>query len=93
MRAAKAGRRVDHNQGEIVKVLRSYGLSVHSTAGVGEGFADIIVAFGNQNWLFEIKQRGEKVNAEQEKFRRSWAGHYAVVETAEQVLRCVGWRV
>ena len=89
MRAAK----IDTNQPEIVKVLRSYGLSVASTASVGGGFPDIVVAFGNKTWCFEIKQPGEKVNPLQENFRRSWAGHYAVVETAEQVLRCVGWRV
>ena len=89
MRAAK----VDGNHAAIVKILRSHGLSVASTAGVGGGFPDIVVAFGNRTWCFEIKQPGEKVNPLQESFRRSWAGHYAVVESAEQVLRCVGWRV
>ena len=50
-RAAK----IDANQPEIVAALEAVGASVVSTAGLGNGFPDIVVGFRGINYLIEIK--------------------------------------
>ena len=51
--------RLDKNHAEIVSVLRRC-CSVVSTAGVGNGFPDLVVGFRNVTHLLEIKD-GEKI--------------------------------
>lgn len=47
--------RIDANQPQIVNDLRGLGCVVWSTAGVGNGFPDIVVGHKGRNYLFEIK--------------------------------------
>ena len=51
--------RVDENHTAIVDLLRGFGCSVVSTAGVGDGFPDVVVGFQGVTHLIEIKD-GEK---------------------------------
>jgi len=51
--------RVDDNHAAIVDLLRGCGCSVVSTAGVGDGFPDLVVGRHGVTHLLEIKD-GEK---------------------------------
>jgi hypothetical protein len=74
--------KVDANQGEIVKQLRTMGYSVQA------GHDDILVGkFGRTYW-FEIKTSEKaQVKDSQEKLVAEWKGHYAIVWTTEMILR------
>lgn len=86
-RAAK----IDGNQGKIVDGLRAFGASVHIGSAIGQGFPDVIVGYGGRTYLFEIKDPAKpkskrKLTDDQVRFRDSWKGHYAVIETVEQAI-------
>jgi hypothetical protein len=51
MRAAK----VDANHGDVVKGLRAVGIWAHSTAGLGNGFPDILACWRGVFVLLEVK--------------------------------------
>ncbi len=86
-RAAK----IDVNQTEIVKALRSVGASVQSLASTGKGCPDLLVGFRGVNWLLEIKD-GQKVKSarkltdDQLVWHESWRGKVYVVESVDQAL-------
>lgn len=66
-RAAK----VDENQTEIVKAYKAAGWSVRSTAQLGDGFPDLVVAppwDADYVFLVEVKKPKGKVNEDQEQF-------------------------
>jgi len=48
-------KRVDANQMEIVKFLRSIGASVCNISSFGEGAPDLIVGLFGKNFLWEVK--------------------------------------
>lgn len=89
-RAAK----IDANQVEIVKALRSVGASVQSLASTGKGCPDLLVGFRGVNYLLEVKD-GEKVKSkrkltpDQVEWHDSWRGRVYVVENVEQALGVV----
>lgn len=84
-RAAK----VDANQAEIVKALRGMGAAACSTAALGKGAADLLVAFrGIHVWL-EIKSPGEKLNAMQVEFHATWPAPIYVVTSPEEAMTAV----
>lgn len=90
-RAAK----VDRNQGEIVRALRSVGASVAITSAVGGGFPDLVVGYRGRNFLIEIKD-GEKVpsarrlTGAQERFVGAWRGEWSKADTADEALEAIG---
>ena len=71
--------RVDANHTAIVSLLRSFGCSVISTAGVGDGFPDLVVGFHGVTHLIEIKD-GEKspskrrLTPDEEEGHATWQG-------------------
>ena len=71
--------RVDANHTAIVSLLRSFGCSVISTAGVGDGFPDLVVGFHGVTHLIEIKD-GEKspskrrLTPDEEDWHSTWQG-------------------
>tara|TARA_R100001086_G_scaffold247196_1_gene180856 strand:+ start:305 stop:622 length:318 start_codon:yes stop_codon:yes gene_type:complete len=71
--------RVDANHADIVDLLRRYGCSVFSTAGVGDGFPDLVVGFRGVTRLIEIKD-GEKspsrrrLTDDEEEWHATWRG-------------------
>ncbi len=83
--------RTDRNQIEIVKALRQIGCSVKVTSKLGRGFPDLVVGRGKRNLLLELKD-GKKplserqLTEDEQKFKREWAGQYAVVESPEDAV-------
>jgi len=77
--------KVDANQKEIVEGLRLRGMSVVSTANLGDGMVDIIVGYRGSNYMFEIKDGSKppsqkKLTDDEKKFHESWKGQISVIE-------------
>jgi len=85
-RAAK----IDVNHGEIVSALRGCGVFVRSTAGVGDGFPDIIFAFHGGTYLAEIKTPKGTFTEQQLIFYAQWPGTVFILRSVEDVERLVG---
>ena len=90
-RAAK----VDDNQSEIVRVLRSAGCSVQILSAVGKGCPDIAVGRAGHNYLLEIKDgnkvpSAQKLTEHEQQWHDKWRGSVAVVKTAQEALEAVG---
>ena len=86
MRAKK----VDTTHGEIAAHLRSIGLGVSSTAAIGRGFPDLLVAYQERAALVECKTGSGKRNAAQIKFAAEWPGIVVEARTgleAEQKIK------
>ena len=86
MRAAK----VDANQADIVEALRSAGVSVQSTARLGQGVPDLVAAKGEQMWFIEVKGPKGKLTPDQVEWIGNWRGVVHIVRTAEEALTLVG---
>ena len=91
---ARRAARVDRNQAEIVRALRSIGASVAVTSNVGDGFGDLVAGLRGKNFLLECKDPKKplcerRLTPAQEEFHRSWAGQIAVVETVEEAIAVV----
>lgn len=89
--------KIDANQPDIVKGLRSLGCVVWSTAGVGKGFPDIVVGHGGRNYLFEIKDPGKepsrrRLTEREGEFFTLWAdkGQVNVILTVEDAREIMG---
>lgn len=89
-RAAK----VDANQSAIVQALRAAGCSVQSIASVGKGAPDLLVGYGGQNYLLEIKDPAQPPSARkltdfEAAWHLSWKGSVRVVHTADEAIAYV----
>jgi Holliday junction resolvase len=80
VRAAKK----DQNHNEIVAYLEKLGWQTFDTSGLGKGFPDVVVNRAGFTALLEIKRKGGKLTAEQEKFHKSWRGPLVVAESPEE---------
>ena len=88
---------MDGNQQAIVDALRSI-----PNVTVAVGHDDIIVGYQNRNYWFEVKNpdtafkadgmslKKGAIKASQEKIRRTWAGHYDIVWSLDQIQRKIG---
>jgi hypothetical protein len=90
MRAAK----VDDNQKEIVKALRTLGCSVQHLHSVGAGCPDLLVGYKGFNILLELKDGNkspsqQKLTPDQVIWHRDWRGHVNVVNSSEQAIIAV----
>lgn len=86
--------RIDQNHVAIVLALRAVGCSVKSLAALGKGSPDLLVGRGFVNYLFEIKDGSKppsrrRLTADEERFQDTWAGQYAVVNSAEDAVAYV----
>lgn len=86
--------RTDANQTAIVQALRKAGALVHSTAQVGSGFPDIVVAHRKRVWLLEIKdgakvKSAQKLTDDEEKFHQLWKGYVHIVRNPEEALNLI----
>ncbi|MDX2014193.1 MAG: hypothetical protein SFW67_28600 [Myxococcaceae bacterium] len=92
---ARRGAKVDGNQSLIVAELRALGFRVQSIAKVGAGAPDLVVGHGGRNWLFEVKQLGEKLNKNEERWHQNWTGQVAVIHNSKEavleMVKSVGW--
>jgi hypothetical protein len=90
VRAAK----IDANQPEIVKALRTVGASVCHLHAVGRGCPDLAVGFHGINYFLEIKD-GEKVPSaqaltpDQITWHQEWRGQVVVVNSVESALKAI----
>ena len=91
---------MDQNHAHIVKQLESMlgPGTVLSMARLGDGAPDIAVGWGGRCFFYEIKDAdkcpsAKRTTDDQERFRRRWPGHYAVVEDADAILRNIGIRL
>lgn len=89
-RAAK----VDANQSEVVKTLRSLGCSVHPTHMVGAGFPDLVVGIGGVNILVEVKDGSKvpsarKLTQDEIEWHTAWRGQVCIVESIEDAVELV----
>lgn len=85
--------KIDDNQNAIVNSIRSYGFSVSITSAVGQGFSDLVVAYGGKQrgrtWLVEVKDGAKspskrRLTADQVKFHDKWQAPIQIIETVEQ---------
>ena len=91
-RAAK----IDANQEQVIKALRSVGAVVQSLAAVGKGVPDLLVGYQGKTILFEVKDGNKppsarKLTEDQIKWHGAWrGGPLAVVDGPEAALRMLG---
>lgn len=91
-------RKRDGNHAELVSQLLGVGYSVLDTADLGHGAPDLVVGANGINLLLEIKNPEQppskrKLTPDEQDFRDSWRGQYAVVETLEDVIRIVAQKL
>lgn len=87
--------RIDANQPEIVKALRSVGAAVAPTHQLGKGFPDLVVGFRGVNYLLEVKDGNKppskrKLTADEEEWHLNWKGEVSVVNDVDEALRVIG---
>jgi hypothetical protein len=88
-RAAK----IDANQPDIVKALRSLGAFVQPLHTVGAGCPDLLVAFRGQTILVEVKDgslppSARRLTPDQQVWHASWTGGpLAIVTDVEGAIR------
>lgn len=75
--------RADVNQAALVGIMRIAGAKVLHLHRLGGGIPDLLVLYHQRFALAEVKQPGEGLNAEQEKFHAEWP--VFVVRTVEDV--------
>ncbi len=80
-RAAK----VDANQAEIVKALRSIGCSVQHLHSIGQGCPDILVGYRGRNFLFELKVGKGKLTEDEKAWALLWRGQVETANSFEDI--------
>jgi Holliday junction resolvase len=83
--------RVDDNQKDIVKKLRTIGATVMHCHTLGHGAPDIVVGYRGKNYLCEIKDPAKppsqrQLTSDEVEFHNEWKGQIAVIETIEDFL-------
>lgn len=89
--------RADSNQPDIVKALREIGAAVVPTHTAGQGFPDLVVAYGGRTLLLEVKDptkplRDQRLTPAQKIFHEAWTGEIHIVFTPEQAIECLTGR-
>jgi len=95
----RIGAKVDTNQGDIVKQLRTL-----PGVEVDVGHDDIIVGWNGKNFWYEIKNEDEvsrktggikpsALTHTESNLLTYWTGHYKVVWTFEQIVEDMGYGV
>lgn len=89
-RAAKK----DISQDEIVKRLRSCGVSVEpKMARIGQGVPDLLCGYRGHNFLLEVKTGGtpsaRKLTADEVAWHDSWGGQVHVVSDWEEAMKVI----
>jgi len=81
--------RLDGNHHEIADYLRNLGWSVVSTAGLGNGFPDLIVGRPGYSCLIEVKDgslppSARKLTLDEKRFAERWTGPYIVATSPQE---------
>jgi len=90
MRAAK----VDANQGEIVKALRTFGVSVQPLHTVGGGVPDLLCGLLGFTFLIEVKDgskvpSAQKLTPDQIEWHACWKAPVHIVNSIDAALAVV----
>jgi hypothetical protein len=81
--------RVDATHKAILAGLRKAGVVAYSIAPVGGGLPDIIASRAGETYLLEVKVGKAKLTPDEERFRLTWCGNYAMVRTVQEALDVV----
>ena len=83
--------KVDANQGEIVRMVRSmFGPdSVLDLSAVGGGCPDLLIGVRGVNLFVELKTATGTFTPAQVEFHGNWRGQIAVVRTIDEALRLI----
>lgn len=80
-------KKVDLNQKEIVKALRSMGTKVAITSNLGFGFPDLVIGISNSVYLIELKNGHKATLTEAEKiFMANWEGMVNIICSVEEAV-------
>ena len=88
--------RVDANQPEIVKALRTIpGCTVQPLHMVGKGCPDLLVGFMGGNYPIELKNPDmppskRKLTPDEKRWHRQWGGTVYTAETLDDCLMIIG---
>ena len=88
--------KVDANQPEIVKALRTIpGCKVESIAAMGKGLPDLLIGWMGDNYLIELKDGDKppskrKLTPDEKRFHSKWTGQVAVCNDLAEVLAVLG---
>ena len=86
--------RVDENHAAVVDLLRGFGCSVVSTAGVGDGFPDLVCGYHGTH-LLELKDGSlspsrRRLTDDEREWHEAWLGEpVEVVESPAQAAELV----
>jgi Holliday junction resolvase len=81
--------KVDSVQPEIVKQLRSCGVSVELLHRVGSACPDIICGWRGVNVILELKSEKTPVTKAQQEWHAKWAGQSAVVRSFTEAMEVI----
>lgn len=83
--------RVDGNQKELTKELRSAGFSVALTHQLGKGFPDMVVGKYGVNTIWELKDpekppSGRKLTPDELNWHSNWLGQVGIALTSKEII-------
>lgn len=78
--------RRDSNEKSIIKVLQSFGATVHRLSEP----VDLLVGYKGVNYLIEIKTETGTLTKKQSEFVKSWKGRYAICRNETEALFAIG---
>jgi hypothetical protein len=90
----RAAAKIDANQVELVRQLRSCGVQVQLLSAVGKGCPDLLCGWRGKNILLEVKD-GKKppsaqvLTADQRDWHASWPGQVAVVNDFKSAMDAI----
>lgn len=86
-------KKVDRNQGLVVKALRNMGADVFLLHMVGGGIPDLMVAYAGHTILIEVKDGADKkLTPQQADLFANWkGGHLARVNSVQEAEELLKW--
>lgn len=86
-------KKVDKNQGDVVKALRKMGADVFLLHMVGGGIPDLMVAYARHTILIEVKDgEDKKLTPQQLTLFANWkGGHLARVNSVQEAEELLKW--
>jgi len=81
----------DSNAKDLDEAAEAVGATILALDGLGAGVPDRLLGFGGKCYLVEYKCPGaSSLRRSQRDFRDWWRGHWAVVETQEELFAVLG---
>ena len=87
-------KRTDHNQTEIVALLRKMGASVWITSALGKGAPDFVVGIRSVNLLVECKDGSKcasrrNLTPHEADFHANWKGQICIIESMDEAIALI----